>query len=151
MTPVETVRLRHITFQVPLPPRRLSPNGGHGHWTSTRRTDYREMVAETAIVERVNQRWGEPAQRVRVSLVFGTKHTRQQRQLQARDPQDRDYLPVDVPNAVSAFKAGFDGLVDAKFFADDNHHVMSLGSVEICAEHGPWVRVTIEELAGGEE
>lgn len=143
---MSTVALRTITFNVPLPYRSLSPNNNNNHWASRRREPYRRAVAETATIERINHRWGEPAERVRVSLLFGTKHTREQRQV-TRGSDYADYSPLDVPNAIAAFKAGFDGLVDAGLFTDDRYSVMSLGSVDISREDGPWVRVTVEETA----
>lgn len=140
---------RSITFCVPLPPRSLSPNHDHKHWAKRSREPYRSAVTETAIVERVNNHWGSPARHVRVSLLFGTKHTPQQRQIARRDP-NADYEPMDLGNAIAAFKAGFDGLVDAGLFIDDRHENMSLGSVRITDKDGPWVRVTIEETDGAE-
>lgn len=131
-----------ITFDVPLPPRALSPNGSHGHWskTSKARKSYRQEVADEAMAARWSGRYVPVAPdrettKCRVSLVFGIKGGR-----------GMAYQPRDVPNAVSAFKAGFDGLTDAGLLVDDSRTWMELGEVRIDAKVGPFVRVTVEGL-----
>lgn len=128
-----------LRFIVPLPPQALSPNRDRTvHWAERNGAiqEYKSAVRLLAIDARNRGRWPGPAPKVTVSLVFMTK----------RDITDAGYRPLDVGNAVSAFKAGFDGLVLAGLFPDDNHHVMSLGSVEIDTASGPGVQITVEAI-----
>ena len=124
-----------LAFEVPLPPADCSPNG-YKHWrrVSKAKREYRQAVQLAAL-------WKSPVcdapERVRVSLVFGIKGAR----------NAGLYAPRDANNAVAAFKAGFDGIVDAGLAIDDSARHMALGSVEITSEDGPWVRVIIEEVA----
>lgn len=123
-----------IRFLLDLPPRELSPNGQHGHWSRVARA--RQAYRRACFIDSV--KWGAqmaPAKR-RISLVFGIQGGRKYRL----------YQPRDVPNAVSAFKAGFDGLRDSGVLVDDSRTWMELGSVEIDPYHGPWVRVTVESI-----
>jgi Holliday junction resolvase RusA-like endonuclease len=124
-----------ITFDVPLPPRACSSNGSHGHWRkkSAAAKQYRKDVGWDAMVARADA--VPERMKRRVSLVFGIKGGR----------KAALYQPRDVPNAVSAFKAGFDGLTDAGLLVDDSRTWMELGEVKIDPNHGPWVRVTVEE------
>lgn len=122
------------TFRVPLPLRELSSNGSHGHWTkeARARATYREEVAMEA--RRVGLA---PAERVRVSLVFGIKGAK----------AIKRYQPRDVANALSAFKSGIDGLIDAGMAPDDSRDHLELGRISITAKAGPWVAVTVEPAA----
>ena len=125
------------TFRAPLPLRSLSSNGAHGHWTGAgkaRQTYRNEVFVECLAAQTHPQRW--EAQKVRVSLLFGIKGGRGQMR----------YQPQDVSNAVSAFKAGFDGMVDAKLFPDDSRKHMALGTVVISERVGPYVEVTVEAI-----
>jgi hypothetical protein len=123
------------TFRAPLPLRSLSSNGAHGHWSgaSAARAEYRREVYLEAIASQPRPWWGN---RVRVSLLFGIKDGRKAQR----------YQPQDVSNAVSAFKAGFDGMVDARLFPDDSRKHMALGTVVIDSTVGPWVEVTVEAI-----
>lgn len=125
-----------ITFDVPLPPRGCSPNGQHGHWstTSKARRQYRAEVLIHALVAAGPHARAKESRKV--SLLFGTKDGRKR----------RNYQPRDVPNAVSAFKAGFDGLTDAGLLVDDSRTWMELGDVRIDNTVGPFVRVTVEAI-----
>jgi hypothetical protein len=124
------------TFRAPLPLRALSSNGAHGHWSgaSAARAAYREEVFTNAVVAQQQPPW--EARKARVSLLFGIKDGR----------KEQRYQPQDVSNAVSAFKAGFDGMVDARLFPDDSRKHMALGTVVIDSTVGPWVEVTVEAI-----
>lgn len=126
-----------LVFVVPLPPPGCSPNGQHGHWTTAARSrhEYRAHVMAEARVAAKRARWVTP-QRVRVSLRFGTK----------RKKGEPGYRPQDVPNAVSAFKAGFDGCKDAGLYIDDGYKWLDLGEVTIEPSWGPGVEVRVEAL-----
>ncbi len=125
----------NITLRLPLPPRGCSKNG-YKHWrtVSAARRGYREECGWEA-----RAAWARttepPAVKRIVSLMFGTKHP------------DGRYAPKDVPNAIYAASALFDGLVDAGMLVDDSHQWMQLGSVAIDSTRGPFVLVTIEEAA----
>jgi hypothetical protein len=54
------------------------------------------------------------------------------------------YQPRDIPNAIAAFKAGFDGMVDAGLLVDDSSRHMEIGSVAIVSTRGPFVEVALE-------
>lgn len=138
--------MKALSVQVPLPPRYLSPNNGNNSWAAKRRAEYRADIARRAREVAALCGW-EPPAKVRVSLVFGTKRDREYRKKQMLlKEKRRDYCPEDPSNAISAFKAGIDGLVDAGLFSDDNFRVMTLGSVDIRPDQGPWVRVTVEAI-----
>lgn len=150
---------RRLVFEVPLPPTELSPNVG-GEWNShtkraviAARRAYREVVAMYAAAARDVEGWG-IVPRVRVSLEVQTRR---------RKPGlDGLYRPRDVPNAISACKALFDGLkladwkLDARgrqlggpgagLFPDDDHLHMELGRVHIDVLHGPGIVVTVEAI-----
>lgn len=119
------------TFRVPLPLRELSSNGSHGHWTKTSRARKQYRAEVEAEARKVGLA---PADRVRVSLVFGI--------MGGRDA--KRYQPRDVANALSAFKAGIDGLIDAGMAPDDSREHLELGRISITAKAGPWVTVTVE-------
>lgn len=129
-----------LVFLVPLPPRLCSPNAKarfNIFEVSNAKADYKLAVMVDA--RDADHRWQRPA-RARVSLLFGTARS--------RGPyKPALYRPQDIGNAVSAFKAGFDGLVEAGLLVDDDAKHMALGNVEIDSTAGPWVRVTIEPLA----
>lgn len=128
-----------LCFEVPLPPSALSANS---------REDYRAIAAakkaygldvrNCAIDARNRARWRAP-ERVEVHLVFGNAH----------GPVFHDgcYRPVDWPNGCYAWKAGYDALVRAGLFADDNAAVMPSGSVAIDPACGPFVQVTVVDLS----
>lgn len=130
-----------LTFHVPLPPKELSPNYSsrfNRRGVSKAKHDYRAEVGLIAGSARNAAKWSMPG-RVRVSLLFGTVPN-------ARRLPDPFYRPADEPNAVDAFKGGFDGLVDAHLFSDDRARVMKLGDVSIDSSVGPWVRITVETI-----
>ena len=132
-----------LTIDLPLPPRALSSNGSHGHWAWKGR-EARRYREECHLLARVSG--GISAQcvgfeypmqypkRRRVSYTFGIKGAR----------AGGYYCPRDVSNALAAFKAGQDGLVDAGILVDDSAKWMELGTVTIDATVGPFVRVTVE-------
>ena len=122
-----------LTIDLPLPPRALSSNGSHGHWSRKSRAarDYRTSVWALVLAARFPD---SPPARRRVSYTFGIKGAR----------AGGYYCPRDISNALAAFKAGQDGLVDAGLLVDDSAKWMELGTVTIDATVGPFVRVTVE-------
>jgi len=143
-------RLGVLCFEVPLPYRALSPNAegkynrfAQGGANSPRQT-YRREVAVLAMAAARAEGWMVPA-RARVGLVFGVRSDPQKERL-ISEPEWKPYRPEDVPNAVSAAKALFDGLVDGGVILDDNFKVLELGSVVIRPGCGPCVIVTVEAL-----
>ena len=129
-----TTTARAIVIELPLPPRALSSNGSHGHWSKKNRAaqDYRLECKILALMDcrvRLLDR-----RRMRVSYAFGIKGAR----------KTGVYCPRDIPNALAAFKAGQDALVDAGVLVDDSAKWMELGTVTIDPKVGPFVRVTVE-------
>lgn len=125
-----------LKFQVPLPPRELSSNGSHGHWSkvSKARKQYRnEVFVETLAAQTYPRTYLEKA---RISLVFCTKGGRKVKR----------YQPLDAANALSAFKAGIDGMVDSHMVPDDSAKHLELGAILIDVTRGPFVEVTVEPL-----
>ena len=127
--------VRPVIFTVPLPSRDLSPNG-YKHWrkVSAARREYRAIVK--LLASRVSR--PETFDPVMVSLVFCLKGVR----------ATGLYAVRDVPNAISAWKAGFDGLVDAGLFDDDSAKHMALGTVTIDNTRGPFVEVRLTSQEG---
>ena len=123
-----------ITIELPLPPRACSGNGSHGHWrtVSTSRKQYREECRFVALAALRDARWETP-QRVTVALLFGIKGARAVKR----------YAPRDEANAIYAFKAGIDGLIDAGLAPDDSGKHLSLGGVSLTSDAGPWVRAVV--------
>lgn len=123
-----------ITFNVPLPPRELSPNGRH-HWSKKNRAVgvYREEVGWRA---KAMKSTGVPDVAMRVSLRFCLKGGR----------REHRYQPTDCDNALASFKAGLDGMRDAKLLVADTNKWLQLGTVEITSKTGPWVEVTVEPM-----
>lgn len=124
-----------ITFQVPLPPRELSPNT-YKHWrkVSGAKKEYRNLCGMTAPRTLWNTRNGRDV--VRLSLTFCIKGGR----------AEGRYQPRDAANALSAFKAGIDGLVDAGMCPDDSQKHLELGAILIDSKRGPFVEVTVEAI-----
>ena len=129
-----TTTARAIVIELPLPPRALSSNGSHGHWSSKSRAakGYRKLCQIIGLQSRP-PRWLADC-KMHVSYTFGIKGARTLGL----------YCPRDVSNALAAFKAGQDGLVDAGILVDDSAKWMELGTVTIDATVGPFVRVTVE-------
>ena len=123
-----------LSFRVPLPPRELSPNG-YKHWrtVSGAKRHYRvECVA--ASIGSFRRRVSMP-DKVRLSLTFCIKSGR-----------GIGYQPRDAANALSAFKAGIDGLVDAGMCPDDSAKHLELGAILIDSTRGPFVEVEVTPL-----
>ncbi len=146
------VEMGLLVFDVPLPYRALSPNSAQGrsrHWAyqagqdSPRQTYKRDVAFAAMEALQKAPGWTVP-KRARVSLVFGTKQDRRAERFQA--DEWKPYRPIDWPNAVSAAKPLFDGLVVAGVISDDNHEVLEGGSVVIRPDLGPGVTVTVERL-----
>lgn len=110
-----------------LPDRALSSNGAHGshHAVSAAR---RELRAATKYAV-----WSQypPAQVPRYTEAVVDVEYRRTR----KKPRDRFYRPMDTPNAVSACKPVFDGLVDAGVLEDDDWLHMTLGTFRIVPVH----------------
>lgn len=121
-----------ITFQVPLPPRELSPNT-YKHWriVSQAKKAYRRDIG----LEAIQPLRGFLSDKVGLSLAFCVKGAR-----------GMAYQPRDEANALSAFKAGIDGLIDAGLCEDDSRKYLHICSVSIDSKRGPFVEVTVEAL-----
>ncbi len=101
-----------------LPAKALSPNQGQGGKRFNAHTRARrEMRDATAMMVR-NAPTMPHFDRARVSITYRYVTTRQ---------RDDRYRPHDVPNAISALKPVYDGLVDAGLFPDDDWQHMALG------------------------
>jgi hypothetical protein len=125
-----------ITFQVPLPPRELSPNT-YKHWrkVSGAKKEYRNLVYLEGLHKFDTPSAGDVGfARCRLSLTFCIKGGRPA------------YQPRDAANALSAFKAGIDGLVDAGMCPDDSQKHLELGAILIDSKRGPFVEVTVEAI-----
>lgn len=152
-----------LEIEVPLPPAALSPNHSVGSLgarlsKANRYENYKEMVRLVALEAARAIGWV-PPERARISLVYGVKATKGER---AGHKLDRPYRPHDWDNAVSAFKAGQDGLVTKPERVDkngvryaavpgvlrgDDRQCLEGGSVTFEPSEGPWVRVTIEAIS----
>lgn len=143
-----------LVVRVPLPPRWLSPNGSHGHWSreAESRLLYRTEVFEAAYNAVVKAKWKAP-ELASISLVFATRwsskcdstdHLAAGRKLPCCRCR---YGPMDIPNAISAFKAGFDALKDGHAIREDHFRALELGRVTIDPSQGPWVDVTLQAVA----
>lgn len=136
-----------LTFQVPLPPRELSPNG-RKHWAQKagKVKDYRDTVRGHA---RVAVALGEslsptlwPANRAAITLTFCLRD--RPAPLGALD-RATHYHPTDPDNAQASFKAGLDGLRDAGVVIGDEWDRVAL-SVAMTKERGPWIEVCVTAL-----
>jgi hypothetical protein len=141
----------NLTIDLPLPPRALSSNGSHGHWAKHNEAvqAYRSEACDKAGTQL--PKWWNP-NRCRVSYTFCTKGGQKAEPLRwfpkggrLRMEESHRYQPRDISNALAAFKAGQDGLVDAGILVDDSARWMELGSVTIDPSIGPFVRVVITE------
>lgn len=133
-----------LRFRVSLPPRELSPNGqgaGSRFLMKQAKALYWEEVRLMAISEINRTAWTRPA-KVRVSLLWGMGGKGRPR-VKGINPW---YRPKDPDNAVSAWKAGFDGLKAAGAIVDDSWEHMELGTVRAVSDDGPWVEVTVEAI-----
>lgn len=114
--------LRRFEFFVPLlPDRSLGPNGPQSkHWATAAdaRSELRGWVRIWALQQPDPPRF----QRARVAISY---------RYRAGQKSDGYYRPDDVPNAVSALKSAYDGLVDAELLPDDNWRHLELGQHEI--------------------
>lgn len=120
-----------ITFQVPLPPRELSPNT-YKHWRTVSQAKKAYRLECDCLSRGVLG--GAIRKHVRLSLTFCIKGGRPA------------YQPRDAANALSAFKAGIDGLVDAGMCPDDSQKHLELGAILIDSKRGPFVEVTVEPI-----
>jgi hypothetical protein len=127
-----------LRFTTGLPPAGMSPNGAHGGWAehSRARRSHREEVALDARSAVNKVRWVTP-DRARVSLRLLTKRAR---------VSDGRYRPLDEPNAISAAKGLYDGLIDAGAIKDDAWKHMKCGDTTIDPTEGPGLEVTVEVL-----
>lgn len=141
-----------FVLEVPLPPYALSPNHSVGSLgarmaKSVRYAGYRDAVRLAALNEMRRIGWAAP-ERARISLHFGVRPIKGEARA-APHKLDRLYRPHDWDNAVAAFKAGQDGLVQAGVIAGDDRQHLDGGSVTFDATVGPFVRVTIEPIVAG--
>jgi hypothetical protein len=131
-----------LAFTVPLPPRGQSSNGSAGNWhkKASSRAFYKVecLVAARAALEGAVWQAVRKQLKVQISLAFCLKGGR----------KEGRYQPRDEPNAVSAFKAGFDGLVAAGVLCDDSKTWMKLGDVSITSKRGPYVEVLATIIEG---
>lgn len=135
-----------LVVEVPLPPYALAPNNnpaskGARMAKAKRAEEYRGAVKVAAINEIRRTGWEAPA-RARIHLLFGLRATVNT----ARNDLDRLYRAEDWDNAVGAFKAGQDGLVDAGALKGDRWHQLQGGRVTASKSEGPHVIVTIEVI-----
>lgn len=112
-----------LTLSLPWPPRALSPNTRHGHWSSLARAkkSFRQACAFTARSQGATRI---EAPEAAVSLVFV--------------PPDR--RARDLDNLIAAMKAGLDGLADV-ISIDDSR--WTLTAVMARGEIGGLVRVEV--------
>lgn len=136
-TPVARVNPTRLQFEALLPPQALAANRKPDwHTLGEAKATYRREVCIAALNEANRVGWQAPA-RALVSLYWGIAREK------SLDPR---YRPIDPPNAVYAFKAGFDGLKDAGLIRDDSYKHLDLGRTQIDPTVGPWVRVTVEVI-----
>ena len=124
-----------LTFEVSLPYRELGQNSRVYFRKKARLTkEYRNEVCfwATQALEKVGSE--RPNERVKVTLEYGIKGGR----------AIGRYQPRDEANAIDAWKAGYDGLVDAGIAISDAAKHMHNGGATINSKAGPWVRVTVE-------
>lgn len=128
--------MNDLVFRTELPPRACSSNGNKGSWRKKHAAtaQYRYEVTVDVMNTLDGGRW--QTDKARVSLVFGIKGGKKVMR----------YQPRDVTNALAAFKAGFDAMVDEELFPDDSRKHLALGTVSIDATVGPWVEVTVEAI-----
>jgi hypothetical protein len=128
-----------LTFTVPLPPVALSPNRARTVYHLAKAEDvlaYRQLVMVEAMNARIaNPRWIPPG-KARVSLLWCLKRV-----------DKHCYHPEDPDNAVGSFKAGFDGLRDAKVLVDDTWEHFELGAVTADRSRPSGIIITIEEAS----
>ena len=97
-----------LTFEVPLPPKELSPNGRTHFMVKAKRTrEYRNTVAYAAIDarNRSNPKAWHLLDKARIDVTFVVPDKRRR----------------DKTNMAASFKAGLDGIVDAAVVRDDNY------------------------------
>ncbi len=124
-----------IEFQLPY--RELSSNARLG-WRekSAYTAQYRQDCAVIAREAMRAQQWLPVASQVRMDLLCGIKGGRKVQR----------YQPRDEANALHATKAAIDSLVSAGVIKDDSRRFLTIGSVRITAEDGPWVRVNLTQV-----
>ena len=131
-----------MIFRVPLPYRECSSQKeAHGHWVvaAKARAQYRRdvhqelMVAMRKVGMAVNTMTTPTPQTV--SLAFCTKGSRAVQR----------YAPRDEPNAVGAFKAGFDAMVVVGLLVDDSAKWMRLERTRIDSTRGPYVEIEVRD------
>lgn len=111
---------------------------------SVRYRAYLDLVRIEAINRAQCLGWATP-ERARINLHFGVKTVPKEARMYPHK-LDRPYRPHDYDNAVAAFKAGQDGLVQAKVIRGDDFAHLEGGTITSDPKAGPWVRVTIEVL-----
>lgn len=106
-----------LTIEIPLPPKRCSPNGQHGHWSTqaAARKEYRHWAYIAALAVKPKE-WDASPVRIDHEWFMGGGRK-----------GDGSYRPLDTGNAVAALKGAIDGLKDAGVIEDDNHLLVKWG------------------------
>lgn len=129
--------MSELEFLAPLPLRDCQQNTRkHWRYASKAVKQYRQEV-ELAAAEAVRTSGWNPPDRVEVSLLFAIKGAR----------GTGRYQPQDELNALGAFKAGLDGMVDGGVVKDDSRKHVTIAGCRITSTEGPFVRVSLRVLA----
>ncbi len=115
---------RQYLFEIPLPLRGLSPNGGAAtsRWGVARaRKKYREQC-QLALMDERYERPPAPLALSRVHLVVSMCRKR-------TEPGDTAYRPLDAGNLWYAMKPALDALKDVGVIVDDKLRNLQLGDV----------------------
>lgn len=135
-----------LTFEVPLPPRELSPNRTRNVFHLRKAAivaAYKEqcfVLARQALRDNLDYPTAPP--KAAVSVTFCLKDTKVGRALA--------YHPTDADNALGSLKACFDGMVLAGVLRTDTWDGMEIGKVRADKTSGPHVTVTVEAMEAGE-
>lgn len=135
-----------LVFNVPLPPRELSPNMARNvHWAMKNKSvaDYKEHCFVNASEAARRAGWVTP-HLARVSLEWHLDDRRHP----IEKSSNRIYKPRDPDNAIAASKAMFDALTESGVIVDDTWDHIEIGRISSTHENGPYVVVTVEPVVG---
>lgn len=110
-----------MIIEIPLPPKELSPNGGHGHWAARARATkaHREVAWWKAFSVLTTNRMARCTTKAIISVEY-------------RCSKGADgYVARDVQNAIIALKAAIDGLVQGGILVGDSKAFLEWGRVEL--------------------